>query len=178
MTEQVIIDVREEDEFAVEHIEHSINIPLSKFNSMAPGILNQLSERNIVIMCRSGVRAGQAQAMAQGLGFQDAHTFDIYKGGIIEWKKEGKAVVGKPSKAPLPLMRQVQLVVGSGVLIFGLLSLYVNPLFAWGAAFFGAGLTMAGITGFCPLANVLGMLPWNKGDALAKREMCQMSKGG
>ena len=178
MSEQVIIDVREEDEFAVEHIEDSINIPLSKFTSMAPGILNQLSEQNIVIMCRSGVRAKQAQAMALGLGFNDAHTYEIYQGGIIEWKKQGKPVVTKAKRAPLPLMRQVQLVVGSGVLTFGLLGLFVDPRFVWGAVFFGAGLTMAGITGFCPLANALGMLPWNRGDALAKREMCQMSKGG
>ena len=178
MSDQVIIDVREKDEFAVEHIEHSINIPLSMFNSMAPGVLNQLAERNIVIMCRSGARAGQAQAMALGLGFNDAHTYEIYKGGIIEWKKQGKRVVGKPGKAPLPLMRQVQLVVGSGVLTFGLLALFVNPLFTWGAVAFGAGLTMAGMTGFCPLANALGMLPWNRGDTLAKREMCQMSNGG
>ncbi len=178
MSDQVIIDVREEDEFAVEHIEHSISIPLSKFNSLAPGILNQLGERNILIMCRSGVRAKQAQALALGLGFNDAHTYEIYKGGIIEWKRQGKPVTGQPKRAPLPLMRQVQLVVGGGVLTFGLLALFVNPLFAWGAAAFGAGLTMAGLTGFCPLANALGMLPWNRGDALAKRELCQLSKGG
>ncbi len=177
MSDQVVIDVREEDEFAAEHIENSINIPLSMFNSLAPGILHQLGERNIVIMCRSGVRAAQAQSMAQGLGFQDSHTFDVFSGGIIAWKKQGNDVVSRPSRAPLPLMRQVQLAVGTGVLSFGLLALFVNPLFAWGGAAFGAGLLMAGLTGFCPLANLIGMLPWNKGDTLAKREMCQMSKG-
>jgi len=178
MNDPVIVDVREEDEFVGEHIEHSINIPLSMFNSMAPGILNQLGERSIIIMCRSGARAGQAQAMAQGLGFNDAHTFEVYKGGIIEWKRQGNPVVSRPRKAPLPLMRQVQLVVGTGVLAFAMLAAFVNPAFVWGAAFFGGGLTMAGISGFCPLATLLGKLPWNRGDTLAKREMCQLSKGG
>ena len=174
--EQVIIDVREEDEFLAEHIENSINIPLSSFANIAPGILNQLSQRNIVIMCRSGVRAVQAQNMARGLGFQDAHTFEVYEGGIIQWRKQGKPVVSRKVKAPLPLMRQVQLVVGTMAVTFGLLGALVDPAYAYGAAFIGAGLVVAGATGFCALANILGALPWNKGDTLAKQEMCRLGK--
>ncbi len=174
---QVIIDVREEDEFSAEHIPDSINIPLSSFASMAPGILNQLGERAILIMCRSGVRAVQAQAMAKGLGFNDAHTYQVYEGGIIRWKKDGQPVVSRQVKAPLPLMRQVQLVVGTLTLLFAVLGAVVDPRFAYGAAFMGAGLVLAGVTGFCPLANLLAKLPWNRADALAKREMCQLSKG-
>lgn len=174
--DQVIIDVREEDEFLAEHIENSINIPLSSFANIAPGILNQLGERNIVIMCRSGVRAVQAQSMAKGLGFNDAHTYEVYQGGIIQWRKEGNSVISRKVKAPLPLMRQVQLVVGSMAISFGLLGALVDPVYAYGAAFIGAGLLVAGATGFCALANVLGALPWNKGDTLAKQEMCRLGK--
>jgi hypothetical protein len=138
--------------------------------------LNQLNQRNIVIMCRSGVRAVQAQAMAKGLGFNDAHTYEVYQGGIIQWKKEGKPVVARKVKAPLPLMRQVQLVVGSMAITFGLLGAWVDPVYAYGAAFIGGGLLVAGATGFCALANVLGMLPWNRGDTMAKQEMCRLGK--
>ncbi|MEW5756756.1 MAG: rhodanese-like domain-containing protein [Pseudomonadota bacterium] len=174
---QVIIDVREEDEFSAEHIPDSINIPLSSFASMAPGILNQLGERNILIMCRSGARAVQAHSMAKGLGFNDAHTYQVYEGGIIRWKKEGQPVVSRKVRAPLPLMRQVQLVVGTLTLMFAVLAVTIDPRFAYGAVFTGAGLLLAGMTGFCPLANLLAKLPWNRADALAKREMCQLSKG-
>lgn len=174
--EQVIIDVREEDEFLAEHIENSINIPLSSFANLAPGVLHQLSERNIVLMCRSGVRAVQAQGMAKGLGFNDAHTYEVYDGGIIKWRNEGKPVVSRKVSAPLPLMRQVQLVVGIMALSFGLLGALLDPVYAYGAAFIGAGLLVAGATGFCALANVLGALPWNKGDTLAKQAMCRLGK--
>lgn len=174
--EQVIIDVREEDEFLAEHIENSINIPLSSFANLAPGVLHQLGERNIVLMCRSGVRAVQAKEMAKGLGFNDAHTYEVYEGGIIKWRSEGKPVVSREVRAPLPLMRQVQLVVGGMALSFGLLGALLDPAYAYGAAFVGAGLLVAGATGFCALANVLAALPWNKGDTLAKREMCRLGK--
>jgi len=174
--EQVIIDVREEDEFLAEHIENSINIPLSSFANLAPGVLHQLSERNIVLMCRSGVRAVQAQGMAKGLGFNDAHTYEVYDGGIIKWRAEGKPVVSRKVRAPLPLMRQVQLVVGIMALSFGLLGALLDPVYAYGAVFVGAGLLVAGVTGFCALANVLGALPWNKGDTLAKQAMCRLGK--
>ncbi len=175
---QIIIDVREEDEFAAEHIEHSINIPLSAFASLAPGILNQLRERQITFMCRSGARAGQAQAIACQLGFNDAHTYAVYEGGIVQWKKTGNEVVTGKLKAPLPLMRQVQLVVGALIITFSLLALLVDSRYALGALAVGGGLLLAGATGFCALATLMSRLPWNRADSLARREMCQMSKGG
>lgn len=174
--EQVIIDVREEDEFIAEHIEHSINIPLSSFANLAPGILNQLGVREIVVMCRSGVRAVQAKNMAEGLGFNDAHSYAVYEGGILRWRKEGNPVVSRRVKAPLPLMRQVQLVIGTMAIVFGLLGALVNPAYAYGAVVIGAGLLVAGVTGFCALANLLGALPWNRGDSMAKQELCRLGK--
>jgi rhodanese-related sulfurtransferase len=162
MNKDVIIDVRERDEFAIEHIDHSINVPLSVFISMAPGILYQLKDKKVVFMCRSGARANQARNIAQGLGFNDVHTYEVYDGGIIKWQQAGNPVVKKTHSAPLPLMRQVQLVIGLGVLICGVLAVIVSPLFVYGAVAFGAGLTMAGLTGFCPLAKLISQMPWNR----------------
>ena len=39
---EVIIDVRERDEYELEHIEHSINVPLSSFSTVVPGVLPNL----------------------------------------------------------------------------------------------------------------------------------------
>lgn len=172
----IIIDVREEDEFLAEHVENSINIPLSSFAGIAPGILNQLGKSKIVIMCRSGVRAEQALGMVKGLGFNDVHQYEVYKGGIVGWKKAGHEVVSRSVKAPLPLMRQVQLVIGFMSVGFGGAAALIDPMYAWGAVFIGGGLLLAGATGFCALANVLAMLPWNKGDTMAKRELCRLGK--
>lgn len=40
MTE-VILDVRERDEFEAEHVPGSISVPLSHLDSVAPGVLDQ-----------------------------------------------------------------------------------------------------------------------------------------
>lgn len=162
---QVIIDVREQDEFEAEHIPGSILLPLSKFNEVAPGALEKIvSSRStgvVLIMCRGGNRAKIAQEQIKQMGFGPQLCTEVYSGGILEWKKQGQPVVST-RKAPLPIMRQVQLVVGPAVLISALLSLFVHPAFAWLAAFFGIGLTLAGATGFCGMAELLCRMPWNR----------------
>jgi rhodanese-related sulfurtransferase len=174
----VIIDVREKDEFAAEHIENSINIPLSIFASVAPGVLNQLRDRQITFMCRSGARAQQAAAIAGGMGFNDAHSYDVYDGGIVSWKKQGKDVVAGEHTAPLPLIRQVQIVIGAMVIAFSILASVVDARFAIISAAIGIGVFIAGATGFCALATMMGKLPWNRGDVTAQKAMCSASKGG
>lgn len=176
-TDSVIIDVREKDEFAPEHVEHAINIPLSVFAAIAPGVLNQLRNREVVFMCRSGARAQQAQTIASGMGYNDAHQFSVYSGGIEAWKKAGKPVQKIEVKAPLPLIRQVQLIIGLLVIALGILGATVNPAYAYAAAAVGAGVFVAGATGFCALATMVSKLPWNRGDDMARRAMCQASTG-
>lgn len=172
---EVIIDVREKDEFEAEHVENSVNIPLSMFASMAPGVLNQLKDRKIIFMCRGGARASQAKAISLNLGFNDAHTYEIYNGGLMQWKKDGRPTQTLNAKAPLPLIRQVQLVIGALIIVFGLLGAFVEPSFALVAAVIGAGLLLAGATGFCALASMMSKLPWNRGDKGAARALCQLS---
>lgn len=159
--EQVIIDVREQDEFAAEHISGSIWVPLSQFGHSAPGVLQSLTGRKIMIMCRSGNRAQLALEQIERLGFGGQLSAEVYPGGILEWARQGKAVEGGGSAA-LPIMRQVQVAAGLAVLVSVLLGFYVDRRFAWVAAFFGAGLTFAGVTGFCGLARLLAVMPWNK----------------
>jgi rhodanese-related sulfurtransferase len=175
MTE-VIIDVRERDEYEVEHVENSVNVPLSAFSTVAPGVLNQLKDRKIVFMCRSGVRATQAFEQAKGLGFDDAHTYRVYPGGIMSWMKQGKPV-RKADKAPLPLMRQMQIIVGSLLVVFTLMGTFLNPWFSLVAAVMALGLLSAGLTGNCAVAALLSKAPWNKHDPALKRAYCQASGG-
>ena len=59
-------------------------------------------------------------------------------------------------------MRQVQIVAGSLVVIGVLLGLLVAPGWFGFAAFVGAGLTFAGVTGFCGMARLLMLAPWNR----------------
>jgi rhodanese-related sulfurtransferase len=65
-------------------------------------------------------------------------------------------------KAPLPIMRQVQIAAGSLVLSGIALAVLVSPWFIALSAFVGAGLIFAGITGVCAMASLLLHMPWNR----------------
>ncbi|MEI7480776.1 MAG: rhodanese-like domain-containing protein [Elusimicrobiota bacterium] len=159
--EQIILDVREQDEFAAEHIPGSIWVPLSQFGHTAPGVLQSMLGRKIIIMCRSGSRAKLALEQISQLGFGAQLSAEVYAGGILEWARQGRPLVTSRS-ARLPIMRQVQVAAGFGVLASVLLGFSVDQRLAWVAAFIGAGLIFAGITGFCGLAKLLALMPWNK----------------
>ena len=84
-------------------------------------------------------------------------------------------------KAPLPIMRQVQIAAGSLVLLGIVLAVLVSPWFMALSAFVGAGLIVAGITGFCGMANLLLHMPWNRSREAAAttarhRAMTEMTK--
>jgi len=171
---EVILDVREKDEFDAEHIPSSVHVPLSKFAAMAPGILQDLTERQIMIMCRSGNRARLAKAQISQLGYGDKVSAQVYEGGILEWSRKGNPTIIK-KKGHLPIMRQVQLIAGAVVLATSIFGAFLNPWFLILTAFFGAGLTVAGATGFCGMASFLALMPWNRSNPGVQEELCTVS---
>ena len=150
-----LIDVREPVEHAEEHIDGATLIPLGQIESRASEI-----DRNqpLVITCRSGKRGADAVKKLQAMGFTNARNLE---GGVLAWKAAGYPV-GKSAKKVFPLMQQVQLIIGLGVLTGAILSLTVNPNWVFLCAFFGAGLTFAGSTGWCGLAILMSKMPWNR----------------
>lgn len=155
--EAVVVDVREPVEHASECIEGAVLLPLSQVSKQT---LPDVKGKKLVIHCRSGGRSGSA---CQKLLAEDP-TLEIYnlEGGIAAWIQSGLAVKCSAGKKILPLDRQVQLTVGLSVLVGSLLGYFVNPAFFLLTAFFGAGLTFAGLTGVCGLAMVLAKMPWNQ----------------
>ena len=153
--EAILIDVREPDEHARERIAGARLMPLSSFDPMrvAAG-----GTRAVILHCASGARSARAAAMLAGAGITDvAHL----KGGITAWKQAGFPLAVN-RKAPLPLMRQVQIVAGGLVVVGVALGLAIHPWFLGLSAFVGAGLVMAGVTGWCGMATLLGKLPYNR----------------
>jgi rhodanese-related sulfurtransferase len=149
----LIIDVREPSEYYSEHIEGAILMPLSNFNP------NELPKTNkkVILYCRSGKRGGMACEKIDS----DENIFNL-DGGILAWKNSGYSVkIGQ--KKCMPLDQQVHAIIGSCVLLFSILAYFVNINFIFAPMFFGAGLTFAGLTGFCGLAMLLARAPWNKG---------------
>ena len=59
-------------------------------------------------------------------------------------------------------MRQVQIAAGALALLGVLLGALVAPAFFGIAAFVGAGLVLAGVSGFCGMAHLLAAMPWNR----------------
>ena len=51
---------------------------------------------------------------------------------------------------------------GSLVLIGVVLSQVVAPGWIWLSGFVGAGLVFAGVSGFCGMARLLAVMPWNR----------------
>ena len=150
-----LIDVREPAEYAGEHIPGAILLPLSKFD------ISQIPtnpHKKLVLHCQSGNRSAQA---AQKLLANGVEQVTHLQGGLTAWKQAGYPTeVNK--NAPISLMRQVQIVAGSLVLLGTLLGAFVSPWFLILSGFVGAGLTFAGITGNCTLAMLLAKLPYNR----------------
>ena len=164
---EVIIDVREKDEYEREHIAHSINVPLSSFSSVAPGVLNMCKAKKVTFMCFGGARAMQASELAKGLGYNELHEYAVYPGGISQWKVDGRATQKDETRGGKTIIQQVQLTVGTMIFTCSALAFFVNPMFIIGTAMGGAGMLYAGTTGKCGLANVIAAAPWNKAPTAA-----------
>lgn len=116
------------------------------------------SDEVVVLHCQSGNRTNQAAEKVAGLTAKKIYLLD---GGINAWKQH-KQPTQKNVKEPLPIMRQVQIIVGFMVLLGVILSFTVSQYFAILSGFFGAGLLFAGLSGTCGLAIMLEFLPYNK----------------
>ncbi len=150
----ILVDVREADEYAREHVPGARLQPLSRL--AADGVAGAPG-KIMVLICNSGNRSRQAAGALLPEHPDLAHL----EGGIQAWKRAGLPVV-RDREAPLPLMRQVQIAAGSLVLLGLLLALLLSPWFALLSAFVGAGLITAGLTGFCGMAELLQRLPYNR----------------
>lgn len=152
----VLVDIREADEHARERIAGARHHALSKIDVETPA---RPGDDVLIFHCRSGMRT-KANAEKLAAAAQDCEVY-VLEGGIDAWKKAGLPVA-LDRKQPIEIIRQVQIGAGSLVLIGVLLGAFVNPLFYALSGFVGAGLLFAGVTGFCGMANLLALMPWNR----------------
>lgn len=151
----VLIDVREADEYAREHILGSRLVPLSAYDRHD---FDREAGKAVVFHCRSGSRTQVNADRLLARGFDDAYQLE---GGIEAWKKAGLPV-HTDRRQPIELMRQVQIAAGLLVLLGVVLGAGLSPWFYALSGFVGAGLTFAGVTGFCGMARMLAAMPWNR----------------
>jgi len=83
----VLLDVREQQEWAAGHADGARHIPLGQL----PRRLRELPDRPVITVCRSGARSAQAAGLLAGHG----HTVLNLRGGMRAWDAAGLPVVGK-----------------------------------------------------------------------------------
>jgi rhodanese-related sulfurtransferase len=147
-----LVDVRSPSEYGTGHLAGSLNIPLEQIESR----LDDLGNSPIVLICKTGKRAH----MAAGLLRLCRKDISVLEGGTDAWTKAGYGLVRNVSTR-WSLERQVRLGAGAIVLAGAILALILNPHWIYLSAFVGLGLSMAGLTDFCPMALLLGKMPWN-----------------
>jgi rhodanese-related sulfurtransferase len=157
--ETVLLDVRTPGEFTEAHIPGVVNIPLPDLGSQIATLRG--SKQPLVLVCKSGGRARKAHEVLRNAGVESCV---VLEGGTDGWMQAGLPVVVNTGKSTgLPIMRQVQIVVGFCGLLGAVLALTVHPLWALLPAAVGLGLLFAGLTGICGLAIFLAYMPWNRG---------------
>ena len=151
----VLVDIRESDEHARRRARGALSRPLSTLDAKGLALPDA---REVIFTCRSGMRTGDnGQRLAAACG---ARAY-VLEGGLDAWAAAGLPVE-VDAQAPLEMMRQVQIAAGLLVLLGVVLGLSVSPWLLGLAAFVGAGLTFAGVTGFCGMARLLALAPWNR----------------
>jgi rhodanese-related sulfurtransferase len=87
--ELIVLDIREQDEFDMMHIDHSLHVPRGQlegaciwnYDDTIP-TLAQARDQNIVVVCRSGNRSALAALTMQQIGFTQVRSLKL---GIKGW---------------------------------------------------------------------------------------------
>ena len=157
-----LIDVRTPPEFETAHADGARLVPLDRFDTAEIDSLlglktEETGHEPIYLVCQSGMRATQAAQKLLQIGYSNVHVVD---GGT-----EGLASAGHPinrGRESMSLQRQVQITIGSLVILMVILGFTFSPVFFGLVAFMGGGLVFAGVTQTCAMAQILARMPWNQ----------------
>lgn len=76
-----LLDVREREEYEAGHLPAAI---LAPWNRVAEKVLGLKPTTELILYCRTGVRAGRAAQILTSLGFRNV---SVYKPGWVEWER-------------------------------------------------------------------------------------------
>jgi rhodanese-related sulfurtransferase len=156
-----VLDVRSFPEYRAGHIPGAQSIPI---DSLSAGALDHAFKRpslgreeTLYLTCQTGPRALQAAERLQQAGLDN---LSLIEGGTHRWEQLGLPVE-RCGKA-LSLERQVQIAVGSLLVLKVFLGFSVHELFFALTAMVGIGLIFAGTTRWCGMARLIAHMPWNR----------------
>lgn len=156
-----LLDVRSPAEYRSGHIPGARMAPLDELGrSNLADLANDAglrADNPIYLTCQAGVRAEQAAQVLREAGLTH---LALVKGGTEAWQKAGLPV--KSCGAALSLERQVQIAVGSLLILKVFFGFTVHELFFIAGAVIGTGLITAGLTRWCGMARLIARMPWNR----------------
>jgi rhodanese-related sulfurtransferase len=153
--EAILIDIRETDEHAREHI---LGARLAPISAIDQHDFDRDKDKVAIFHCKSGMRTQANAARLLSRGFKQAFYLE---GGLEGWKAAGFPVHAN-RKAPIEIMRQVQITAGSLIVLGVALGALAHPGFYALSGIVGAGLVFAGASGWCGMAALLKAMPWNQ----------------
>ena len=90
-----LLDVREPDEWEAGHAPDAHHLPMMEIPARMAEVP---TDREVVVVCRSGGRSGQVVSYLMGNGWDNVRNLD---GGMQAWAGEGREVVsenGQPAR--------------------------------------------------------------------------------
>lgn len=152
-----LVDVRTPGEFGTAHIPGSSNVPLDSLRRNRDAVAARLrGPADVVLICRSGQRARQAEQLLRRAGLSNVCVLD---GGILAWQAHGFEV--NEGRRRWDLERQVRLTAG-GIVAASIAASLLWPPARFVAGLVGVGLVVAAITDTCALGMLLAKLPYNR----------------
>ena len=79
----LVLDVREDAEFAAGHLPKARHTPLKDLKARLPD-LAKFKDKPVIVTCRSGARSGSACRVLRQAGFTQVHNL---KGGVPAWQQ-------------------------------------------------------------------------------------------
>lgn len=89
-----VLDVRTPKEYAAGHVPGAINVP---YDQVASHLAEIPKDKDVVLYCQSGRRAGLAAEVLQASGYT---KLEHLQGDIQAWLKDGRPVEGGDATAP------------------------------------------------------------------------------
>jgi rhodanese-related sulfurtransferase len=92
----VLLDVRENDEWAAGHAPSAVHVPMGQIPERLDELATEFPDRPVRVVCRSGGRSARVTAYLQQAGW-DAVNVD---GGMRAWAAAGRPMVAESDATP------------------------------------------------------------------------------